>query len=437
MTFDQALSSVKGMAFLCPDISFLRRDFQERFPHCIRALKIIDERYRTPRRKKGYGLTKRENKKKGFVYYVRYMDEGRMLPSMWCTHTNVLEEAQAFARENRDRIVNEYKANHRGLSVFFDTLEKYFQKGSKYLKADGLRNRSIGEHQRRIYYNFVKNRFVPYLKEKGIYAARDINESVISGLQNRLLEEGLKPQTINDYFSGIKRICAYFINNGMIKENPFNNVKSLIVRSKDRKMRGCHELSKLNGVFNAEWEDGYSELLTLLIYTTDMRNSELERIKMTDVERIEDCRFIKIKQSKSQNGIRLAPLHEFVYERILKYAREKGLKEDDYLILKRTGKRLQSSVYRRANIELGRRLGMSEEELTKENLTFYSGRHFWKTLMNSEGLGSDIEEVFMGHKVSGDVAKRYNHKDKRGKERMLESARNVYKILDENLFGKK
>ncbi|MDR1073095.1 MAG: hypothetical protein LBL45_05405, partial [Treponema sp.] len=45
------------------------------------------------------------------------------------------------------------------------------------------------------------------------------------------------------------------------------------------------------------------------------------------------------------------------------------------------------------------------------------------------------EEYFMGHKVSAEVRKRYNHKDKRGVEKMAEKAREVFGILDEWLFG--
>jgi len=74
------------------------------------------------------------------------------------------------------------------------------------------------------------------------------------------------------------------------------------------------------------------------------------------------------------------------------------------------------------------------EKLEKENITFYSGRHFWKTLMDSEKLG-DIEEYFMGHKRSGDVNKRYNHKDKQGKKKLLERTKRVFQILDKHIFS--
>jgi integrase len=84
-------------------------------------------------------------------------------------------------------------------------------------------------------------------------------------------------------------------------------------------------------------------------------------------------------------------------------------------------------------MELAEYMGYTPERVKEENIKFYSGRHFWKTLMDSEGLG-DIEEYFMGHKVSGNVAKTYNHKDKQGKKKLIEKTRKVFGILDKKIF---
>jgi integrase len=78
-------------------------------------------------------------------------------------------------------------------------------------------------------------------------------------------------------------------------------------------------------------------------------------------------------------------------------------------------------------------LGFDKDALDAQNITFYSGRHYWKTLVNAHDLG-DIEEYFMGHKVSKSVADRYNHRDKQGQKRLLAKAREVFKILDKTLF---
>jgi len=43
----------------------------------------------------------------------------------------------------------------------------------------------------------------------------------------------------------------------------------------------------------------------------------------------------------------------------------------------------------------------------------------------------------MGHKVSANVAKLYNHRDKVGQERIAKKAKQVFSILDRCLFVKK
>jgi integrase len=186
-----------------------------------------------------------------------------------------------------------------------------------------------------------------------------------------------------------------------------------------------------------------------------MRNVEIERIRVQDILRIDDCYFINIQESKTKNGVRLIPIHPFVHKKMASFINETGKKSDDFLFTfathrglpipigkpKRATWRNQSLIYKKANILLGKMLKITdkeseiENELAKQKITFYSGRHFWKTLMNSEGLGDDIEEFFMGHKVSGDVSKNYNHKDKRGREKLLEKAEEVFAILDKKLLS--
>jgi hypothetical protein len=55
-------------------------------------------------------------------------------------------------------------------------------------------------------------------------------------------------------------------------------------------------------------------------------------------------------------------------------------------------------------------------------------------MMSAHGLGPDIEEIFMGHKVSSDVAKLYDHKDKQGQERLAKKAQETFAILAKVLF---
>ena len=86
MTLRDAASAVSGQEGFLYYRSMLT-------PTILRALRLIDHEYTTVRRPKGYNLLKRGHKKMGFVYYVRYWHEGKMLPSKWSTRTNDYEKA--------------------------------------------------------------------------------------------------------------------------------------------------------------------------------------------------------------------------------------------------------------------------------------------------------------------------------------------------------
>jgi integrase len=163
-----------------------------------------------------------------------------------------------------------------------------------------------------------------------------------------------------------------------------------------------------------------------------MRNSEIERIQVKDLITIGDTYFINIPKSKTKNGVRIVPLHNFAYKKLKRYIHKRGRGADDYIFTKK-GTPRGSKLYRAANMEMAEHAGYTAEQLEAEHITFYSGRHFWKTLMNSDDLG-DVEEYFMGHTISNDVAKRYNHRDKQGQSNLLKNAAKVFAILDKRIF---
>jgi integrase len=416
----------------------IRAEWQEKSPGVFAALQAMDQRViahsNAQQNPKRYSLIKRPNKKYSYLYYVRYIDNGRLIPSKWNTHTNILSEAEKFAQQNRSRILSEYYSmrtiKNAGIQLY-SILEEYYKTGSSYLDKDKNRNRIINAKTRSVYYHFMKKKFIPFLQNNNIKTFEEIDPPVIANFQDHLLSTGTKPQSINHYLSSINIVFNRLLITGIIKENAFDRVKALKTATKSTEVRGCHDVDKIKGVFNVQWEDALSYLLCLMIYSTGMRNSEIEKIKINDIIELGGIHFIDIKDSKTKNGIRLVPLHEFTYQKLQQYVKQSGKNEKDYIFSDHGGPN-QSTLYNQANTLLGKKLKLSKDEL--KGITFYSGRHFWKTLMNSEGLGEGIEEYFMGHKVSSDVSKNYNHKDKQGREKLLERAKEVFNILDKKVF---
>jgi len=403
----------------------------------IKALKVIQLK-----ESKGYCLSKIKNKKHGFVYYVRYYHEGKMLSSRWSTHTSDFDEAQRFAEENRESIIADYlkkkaespKAPEPATEVQtkesdLSLIENYYADNSKMLEEDKLLGRRLQSKKRISYYNFIKNKFVPFLKKKKIDSLSALTAEDIFNFRLELLKKNINKQTVNSCISGVKMAFEHLTAKSLLPFNVFKLMRGLTILDSDKNERGCYYVDDLKGVFDKPWDNEIYYLLNLIIHTTGMSNKEIGNFKFNDIVKYEDCHFVDVTDSKTDNRTRLRPLHKFVYQKIESYIKTNNKSENERIF--KIDPHKYTEVYR----ELGRRLNKTPDDLKSENITYYSGRHYFKTLLNAEGLGEDIEEYFMGHAVSSDVKKSYNHKDKQGRKRMLAKAREIFKIFNENLFN--
>jgi hypothetical protein len=238
--------SLSGRAM--ESIAEWRRDYAEAY----QALMAI-ERKNSTTRGKGFTLTRLPSKKLGYVFYIRYKVDGADVSTKFTTHTSDRETAEVYARANRERLLAEYHARKEKKQDALEFFLSYYKKDSEFLAIAKSRGRRLCEESRRKYYNFIKKVFVPFLREYKHYTFSAITPPVLSKFQDELLKKGNKPQTINGYFTGLRAVFKHLIRNGTIKENPVLNVESLETGGK-AVPRGCHELEKLRGVFDKEWD---------------------------------------------------------------------------------------------------------------------------------------------------------------------------------------
>ena len=372
-----------------------------------------------------YSIVARHGKK-GRVFYVRYFRDNRMIPSQWSTRTSDYREAEIFAKQNKDKILARYFNRKEG-KVLYSVLRNYYREDSQFLVIDKARGRKINNTSRQILHGFIINTFVPFLKENEIREFKEITPVVMSRFQNYLLiKRGLLPQSINRQISGIKAIFSHLYMTGIIERNIMKDIAPL--RTMNNKIRGCYCIEDLSGIFKEQWEDKKSYLLCSLIYSAGLRNGEIQNLKANDIIARDDIHFVNVAKSKTSSGIRIVPLHPKVRESLDEWIREKRLEGEDYLFVKHGGRIYK--IAQKAHFLLGSLLGKDPAEMERENITFYSGRHFYKTMLNLYDLG-DIEELFMGHKVNKKVSERYNHKNKRGEKELLKEAKKAIEITVE------
>ena len=107
-----------------PTIMDLRMSFAVKYPDAMAALKVIDYERSKPKRQKGFNLVKRESKKFGIRYYVRYSHNGKMLSTKWNTHTSDLAIAKQYAIANKARLVEQYLS--RKDAKIYTLLESFY-----------------------------------------------------------------------------------------------------------------------------------------------------------------------------------------------------------------------------------------------------------------------------------------------------------------------
>ena len=413
--------------------------FEKKYPQALAKLREFDRQFIPPRRGKGYSLTKVRSKKLGYIYHVRFIVNGKLLPTWRSTHTNDKTAAEAFAVQNRDKVIHEYlnrsKTPKKTIHMYA-VFRKFYEQDSVYLKKLEQRGRIICDNTRRAYHCVMLNKWLPFLRKEGIKQFNELSTPLMARFQDYLLDKNIKPQSVNHYVNYVNCVFDYLVTIGLLQVNPCATLSAIKVGEEQRKVTGCYEVNKLKNVFYKRWKNELSYYLNLLIYTTNMRNSEIAHIQPKDIITINNIHFLDIPKSKSRNGQRMVPLHDFVYRKLQWYIRRHHKGPDDYLFKNPHSKKLRSAVFNRAMEDLAEHTGYSREQIEKENLRFYSGRHFWKTMMNANGLG-EVEEYFMGHKVSADAAKVYNHRDKQGRYKIALKAREVFKILDRHIFARK
>jgi len=149
-------------------------------------------------------------------------------------------------------------------------------------------------------------------------------------------------------------IFNHLVLEGKIPVNPCKSLVTIKSKKGDKKITGCYDTEILKGVFNRRWKNDFYYILNLLIYTTNMRNCEIENIRINDFHKTDNIYFLDIPDSKTPNGIRKIPIHDFVYKKVMDYAKKNN--KTDY-ILKTKAKIIQSTEYSKAALELAKHLG--------------------------------------------------------------------------------
>jgi integrase len=385
-----------------------------------------------------YYLFRRANKKSGYTYYVVYLDPqtNKPLPTKYSTHTNDLENAVKWAEQNREKCLENYNGRAE-LTAF----EAYFCEGSQCLEYEKMDGRELSPKVLKQRQAFMNNHIIPFFQKAKVRYLSQITPIHIKELKNFLRKEKhLTPQTINYNLHSFKKCLMLLKDMGKITYD-FSGCSFTQKGSKQaEKKRGIYAIDTLKGVFSKQWENDLSKLLCEVIYFTGIRNSEIQRMRFNDIEKINNVLFLNVRGTKSKNAIRKVPIHPALYNALEKHITENNIDRDAPIF-----QNVYNDVFRQASFDIGSLLGFTETELLKKGICFYSGRHTFKSVMalaNAEKVADidiNYQELFMGHNFNKKELKEdgineyaYNHLDTEsiGDALLAKKGKEVLKVID-------
>jgi len=420
-------------------------------------------------KKYGFYLMKVESDryKSGFYYAVRYKDPEtkKWIPTKKSTDTDNETEAKSFAIENRDAIIREYKERkeirkeRNSGSGFYKMLWDYYQEGSKYLQDDTANGgRALTPDQRQKYTGFLDTYLIPYLRQKNVSSVKDITRSIYSEFKTYLQMEAVSPKTgkklttftINTLLSGFVRILKYHERKGVITQLPYGMKDAHIKKTKEdrakRKTPGILPDNYLAGILDDKMFFGGNPneppdmllfMLSAIGLTCGMRNSEIGKLKRNDIKYIksENAYYLSVFNSKTDffnsgnDEYRKIPLHPFIVGMLKGHIQSRKIEKGDFLFFEEP--KSKDKIYGKAVMELYRRIKVREtlqetgnliealqatndkeleREMKEKNITFYSLRHTFQTLLATKYKDQLLLiDYFMGHKPQQKMLGNYLH----------------------------
>jgi len=350
--------------------------------------------------KRRKGITDK-TKVKDLPYYIQYRNlEGKRITAISSGITTKIA-AITWANANRDRILaKHYEQKGDPLKQL---LTDFYLPNSTYLQS--LKNRGVDKGAEHIKHcaSYMRNYFIPFFEENSIHSFHDIDRPALIELQNYIKEsgeEGKSAKTVNNAMSSLKQIFDYQIDNGKITGvNPFNGIKWMSDNG-EKMVRGAFPLEQVKKIWDKQWDDQLLYMLTMIGATCGMRNSEIGRLKVSSIIQKKDQFFLNVEKSKTKAGIRTIPLHTKTHEKIVEYIAILGLSPDDYLF-RQFGKEIYYKTFGYAVKYAGGLMGFDDQYLDNNNISFYSWRHFFNSLLISSNVNIYKTKMVMGHSLNG------------------------------------
>jgi integrase/recombinase XerC len=200
-----------------------------------------------------------------------------------------------------------------------------------------------------ISYRTDLNQFGEFLAS-GSLSYREAQREHVRGWIISLMDDGLKPRSINRKLAALKTFYQFLIKRSCITVNPTESVKSLKTPSTLPKY--VKESEMLDHVLSISLEDTTlkERIIVELLYGTGMRCAELIGLRCVDVDFSSKTLRVLGKRRKE----RIVPIVDSLFALLKEYVSENGLRPNDWLITAaKGGQAYPMYIYRIVQKHLG------------------------------------------------------------------------------------
>lgn len=234
--------------------------------------------------------------------------------------------------------------------------------------------------------------FLEYINDKGIKKFNDITYQDLRLYINYLFNQGYSNKTISRSISSLRSFFKYLKKEEIIDNNPCTLISNPKLDKKLPKCLNFEETERLLNALNTATKEGIRDSLILeILYSTGIRVSELVNIKFNDVSLSNKTIIVNGKGSK-QRIVYFGEKCEKKLELYMKKSyNELNVNNAEYLLLSKTGKKLNDRIVRKIIDKASSIAGI------KMKISPHVLRHTFATHMLSDGADLRTVQELLGH----------------------------------------
>lgn len=172
---------------------------------------------------------------------------------------------------------------------------------------------------------YMLTQFERWMKENQEVEIEEVTKLHVKRWRKALLDEGLRPNTINTRLVAITSFYKYCVDEGLMKDNPAISIEKL---KEPKVMIKAYDLDDINNMINfyngRSFMDTRNRAILTCLFETGIRSQELSNIKMTDI--FDDHILINGKGNKQ----RLVPISKWLKKALTIYSRRREKYLDKY-----------------------------------------------------------------------------------------------------------